>query len=59
MKTAAIILAMMLSACITKPIYNVEVFVAEGATMTSTIDVDKPMDIKPATQLDLDLIPAI
>jgi predicted RNA-binding protein with PUA domain len=55
----ATVLAVSLMACITKPIYNVEVNVAEGGSLTNEITVDKPMDIRPATQLDLDLLPSI
>lgn len=55
----AIVLAIGLTSCITKPTYITEVHLAEGATLTNEIIVDKPMDIKPATQLDLDLIPSI
>jgi starvation-inducible outer membrane lipoprotein len=55
----AIVLAIGLTSCITKPTYITEVNMAEGATMNTEIVVDKPMDVKPATQLDLDLIPSI
>lgn len=50
-----------LASCITKPTYITEVNLAEGATLNNEITVDKPMDIKPDTKLDLDLdlIPGI
>jgi hypothetical protein len=53
------VLATGLIACVTHQQFVTEVHMAEGATLNNTVAVDKPMDVKPATNLDLDLIPAI
>lgn len=54
-----IILATGLIACVTKPTYITDVYLAEGATLTNEITVTKPIDVKPATDLDLSLVPEI
>ena len=52
-----VIVALLLAGCVQKPTYNITVEVAEGATLNSTITSTTPVDVKPATQVDLDLIP--
>jgi|GEM_PF-6511168 len=53
------ILAAGLMACVTKPTYITEVHMAEGSTLTNTVTVTKPVQVTPATDLDLSLIPEI
>jgi PBP1b-binding outer membrane lipoprotein LpoB len=50
---ATVLLAVLLAACVTKPVYNVEVNVAEGATLNSNITSTKPMDVKTDAAIDI------